>query len=96
MFSPDGKHLLLYRFDRRAATPQAHPAVMDIADGSAIVMGDANGNPQPSLTWSPDGQTIIVSYQTGDVWMFDADGTDGREVPFTASGGLSWQRAAFD
>ena len=94
-FSPDGTHLLLYRF-QPASVPLARVAIMDIDDGSAVALGPENENPQPSLGWSPDGQTVIVHYQSGKTWMFDADGTNGREAPFNASGGITWQRAALD
>jgi hypothetical protein len=94
-FSPDGTHLLLYRF-QPASVPLARVAIMDIDDGSAVALGPENENPQPSLMYSPDGQTILVTYANGDTWMYDADGSNGRQVPFSAPGGLSWQRAALD
>lgn len=96
-FSPDGSHLLLYRFDPSSDPAAAQLALMDIDDGSATVMGPISQNPQPAVLFSPDGTKILAEYSAlKTTWIFDADGKNGHEAPFSAIGGAgaSWQRAA--
>jgi tricorn protease-like protein len=96
-FSPDGTHLLLYRFIAGSDPAVAQLAIMDVADGSAITMGPLSQNPQPAAIFSPDGTKIVADYPALDAtWMFDADGQNGHEAPFSAIGGegATWQRVA--
>ncbi len=96
-FSPDGSHLLLYRFGMNTDPVVSRLAIMDIDDGSATVMGPVSENPPPAVLFSPDGTTIVAEYPAlKTTWIFDADGTNGHEAPFAAigGGGIGWQRAA--
>jgi len=98
-FSPDGTHLLVYRFIATSGSDPggAQLAIMDAADGSAITMGPVSENPQPAAIFSPDGTKIVADYPAlHATWMFDADGQNGHEAPFSAIGGAgaTWQRVA--
>lgn len=98
-FSPDGTHLLVYRFIATSGNDPggAHLAIMDVADGSATTMGPLSQNPQPAAIFSPDGTKIVADYPAlNATWMFDSDGQNGHEAPFSAIGGAgaSWQRVA--
>ena len=95
-FSPDGSHLLVHRFHKGEAPIVGELAVMAVAgDSTGHAFGIAGPNPQPDAMYSPDGTTILATYPTRSTsWIFDADGSDGHEVPFVAIAGSSWQRRA--
>ncbi len=95
-FSPDGKTLLLYQFNDGSNPVTAQLAVMAVdGDGTATAMGPVSENPQPQAIFSPDGTKILATYSTlAATWMFDADGRNGRQVPFTETFGQTWQRQA--
>lgn len=58
-------------------------------------MAPVSQNPQPEAMFSPDGTSIFATYPTlGQTWMFDAVSGEGRQVPFVAINGQSWQRRA--
>ena len=92
-FSPEGTHLLLNRFLKDTATVTSQVATLATdGSGTATVMGPETGNPPADAIYSPDGTTIIATYNAGVTWMFDADGTNPRKAPFTAIRGQTWQR----
>lgn len=95
-FSPDGTQLLLRRFTAQTTPITAQVAVLDIDAGTTVEFGPENPNPQPSLQFSPDGETIVVTYASGETWLYDSNGSNERQAPFKGSGGLSWQRDALD
>ena len=91
-FSPDGTHLLLYRFAKGGTTTQVAILATD-GSGASTVMGPTTENPPPDELYSPDGTTIIATYANAhQTWTFDADGSDGREAPYAATRGQTWQR----
>lgn len=93
-FSPDGAHLLVLRF--KSGTLQSQQAVIS-ADGQGprIAMGPTSENSPPTAIYSPDGTKILVTYETlGTTWLFDADGSNGHEMPLTSLRGQTWQRRA--
>jgi len=93
-FAPDGDHLLLQRFDQGTDISRVAILATD-GSGAAVVMGPATGNPPADAQYSPDGTSIIATYSDAKAtWMFDADGSNGREAPFVAIRGESWQRLA--
>lgn len=97
-FSPDGTKLLLNRFNAGSDPVTSQLAVMAVdGDGSASVMGPTTENPAANTFFSPDGNRILAEYPAlKTTWMFDADGRNGHEAPFSAIGGAgaSWQRRA--
>ena len=87
--------LLLHRFVAGSDPVIGQLAVMAVGDGSATAMGPTSQNPQPDAMFSPDGTKILASYPTlGKTWMFDADGGNGHEAPFSAIAGMGCQRLA--
>jgi Tol biopolymer transport system component len=94
-FSPDGTKVLVHQFVQNSNPVVAQLAVIDVADGAVTTIGPMSQNPQPDAMFSPDGTKILATYSTTTTtWMFDADGLNGREVPFVAIRGQSWQRLA--
>jgi hypothetical protein len=96
-FSPDGSHLLVRRFIARQDPVVSQVSIMDVRDGSETVMGPLTENPPADFGFSPDGTQIIAEYPAlKATWIFNADGSNGREAPFSAigGGGASWQRMA--
>ena len=90
-FSPDGTHLLLPRFLQGTTSSQVAILTTD-GSGEATVMGPTTENPPADAIYSPDGATIIATYNAGVTWLFDADGTNPRTAPFVAIRGQTWQR----
>ena len=96
-FAPDGSHLLVYHIVARTDPVLSQLSIMDVDDGSETVIGPITQNPPPGVLVSPDGTKIVAEYTAlKTTWIFDADGTNGHEAPFSAIGGAgaSWQRAA--
>jgi len=91
-FSPDGKHLTVYRYLQGTLTSQVAILATD-GSGTATLIGPTTGNPPADALYSPDGTTIVATYHdAGVTWMFDADGSNARQAPFAAIRGQSWQR----
>jgi Tol biopolymer transport system component len=91
-FSPDGTHLLLPRFIQGTDTSQVAILATD-GSGASTVMGPTTQNPTADAIYSPDGTTIIATYSDARVtWTFDADGSNGRQAPYVALRGQTWQR----
>jgi hypothetical protein len=70
--------------------------VLNLSTGSSkVYAGPSDGVPISHLSWSPDGQTLLVSAGPGNRELTTLDVTTGRyagTVPMTltASAGLSW------
>jgi hypothetical protein len=60
-------------------------------------MGPVTENPAANPFYSPDGTKIFAEYPAlKTIWIFDADGQNGHEAPFSTIGGAgaTWQRVA--
>jgi dipeptidyl aminopeptidase/acylaminoacyl peptidase len=95
-FMPDGAHILANRFVARSDPSIGRLAIIPVDPTAApTTIGPTTRNPMPNVTFSPDGTKIVATYPVFDTtWMFDADGTNGHEVPFLATNGSTWQRKA--
>lgn len=93
-FSPDGARLLVKRY-----TPGTDSYQL------AIISADGTGEPvaigpvQPRNTdtdwqFSPDGEQVLVLYETDGLWLLEADGSGGQQLDWAAEAGITWQRLA--
>jgi Tol biopolymer transport system component len=61
-------------------------AAADGEDGIWVVAADGSSEPTQLIVrgsapvWSPDGTTIAYANESGDLWLMDADGQNGRRI----------------
>ena len=94
-FSPDGSSIL---FDLFEATPN-HWAVVSLAGGAPIRIGQGWPQNGTDASWAPDGRSVLARYPTSDttseLWLLDPSGggadrrLDGN-LPYLPP----WQRVA--
>ena len=94
-FSPDGKSILVLRFDSCCRTLTVVPA----AGGPPIDIGeriDGNGGQVADAFYSPDGKSVIAWYPASrKLWLLDPTGaTPDRQIGLQLSDVPAWQRIA--
>ena len=93
-FSPDGTRLVFQRY----AGGKNQLAVVPLdGGGKAAPIGpvQADGGATPSLSFSPDGSMVLVTYPTeGKTWLLATNGGSDRQVSWPGTKFQSWQRLA--
>jgi Tol biopolymer transport system component len=93
VFSPDGSQIA---FIRQRCGTGANPSSDESAavevvnvDGTGlrdiVPQGGVKSHPGSQLSWSPDGSTIALGGQAGDLFLVHPDGTGLTQVPMPAS-----------
>ena len=94
MFSPDGTRLLIERY----AVDGYRLVVAPVAGGGPeVTLGEPHleFSHGMSAVWSPDGKTILVTYNDDKrTWLYATDGSSEERVTWTTTGALTWQRLA--
>jgi Tol biopolymer transport system component len=95
IFSPDASKLLIERY----VWDGTYRLIVVPADGGgpATALGDSHpeGTNGASSMWSPDGTTILTTYENDHrTWLLAADGNRTERVTWTTTGSVSWQRLA--
>jgi Tol biopolymer transport system component len=94
VFSPDGARLAFERY-----VGGKHQLGIVPLDGGAkaVLMGPvlADGDASPSVSFSPDGSMLLVTYPTdGKTWLLATTGGSDRQVSWPGTKFQSWQRLA--
>jgi Tol biopolymer transport system component len=93
IWSPDGARLAFIR----ASGGQFVVAVGD-ADGGAYrdvgIAGPEDQSVNSVWMWSPDGRSILQTFDDGPTWLLDPDGGKPRRTDFGTSAFSNWQRLA--
>jgi len=94
LFSPDGARLV---FDRYAGGKNGLGMVPVDGGGKAVPIGPvhSDGGATPSLSFSPDGSMLLVTYPTeGKTWLLATNGGSDRQASWPGTKFQSWQRLA--
>lgn len=96
VWSPDGAHLALARFDARAGG--FHPVLLPASGGAARVIASVTVD-TPRLTWSPDAERLLAYQATtsygrapGVLRVDLATGVVAQRMPLASELGGCWQR----
>jgi Tol biopolymer transport system component len=80
--------LIVYRYPEAADATQIYTILPDASNRRQLTLTTVGGNRH--LSWSYDGMKIaFTSTRTGsrDIWVMDADGSNGRRLTDQAPGG---------
>ena len=96
IFSPDGTKLLIERYEADTVGYRLFVVPVD-GGGPEIALGESHPTftEGASAMWSPDGRSVLLTYNDDQTsWLYAADGTSAKQVTWTTTGALTWQRLA--
>jgi Tol biopolymer transport system component len=93
-FSPDGTQLAIQRYTSGGYRLVIVPVA---GGGRAVPIGplQPEAAAEPSLSFSPDGSMVLVTYPTaGETWLLGTKGQPDRQASWAGTEFQSWQRLA--